>query len=482
MPSEAHPACDTTMAPVTLSFRGREIEDEYQNWYFNISIRYVRWGLLGALAMFVVFGFLDWSLNANVTAVHRLMLVRYGLICPMIVGLYGFTFSRYFRRHIQLYLSVATVFSGIGILALTHLAVSSARYSYYAGICLVIVYTSTVLRVRFLYMVAIVVSLSAAYVLSAVQLQTPFEILLNNVFFLLAFDGVGVGSGYLFEMYLRRIFLQMRKVEQQDRELRKQEELAESLLRNTLPAEVANELKSKGKVDPRYYDDVTVLFTDFKSFTLNTEGLPAEEIVARLNDYFCAFDMVMSKYGLEKLKTIGDSYMCVAGLPTHSESHAVDCVLAAFEILDEVAKRQLARKSNWTIRIGVHTGPVIGGVVGTRKFPFDIWGPSVNLASRMESTGEEGRVNISASTYEKVKDFFRCEYRGKISTKEHREYDMYFVTGVPDNLLAGSNGKVPEVFLHRYSSYFQKPLENFPDGLRFGDADSLSDGIGVGIS
>jgi class 3 adenylate cyclase len=479
----ANPDGDSTISPVTLSFRGREIEEAYRNWFFEISIHHIRRGLLGALALFIGFGFLDWSLNdANRSVIRELVLVRYGIICPMILALYLFTYASQFRRYIQEWLTIATIFSGIGILAITHIAVSAARYSYYAGICLVIVYTSTVLRVRFIYNVAVAVVLSTAYIISAVQLKTSFHMLLNNVFFLLSFDGVGVGSGYLYEIYLRKIFLQMRKVQEQDRELREQEQLAESLLLNTLPAEVAEELKANGKVEPRYYDDVTVLFTDFKSFSLNTEGLPAEVLVERLNDYFSAFDQVTTKYGIEKLKTIGDSYMCVAGLPTHSESHAVDGVLAAFEILDEVARRQLSRQCNWSIRIGLHTGPVISGVVGTRKFAFDIWGAAVNLASRMESTGEEGRVNISANVYEKVKDFFCCEYRGKISTKEHRMYDMYFVTGVQEGLLLGGNGQVPEAFMHRYNTYFKKELEHFPEGLRFGQANPSTDGIGIGIS
>jgi len=483
MAQEPRPACDTTFAPVTLSFRHCEIEEAYRNWYFEISLQYVRLGLLGALALFIFFGFLDWSLNgAQPEVVHRLWLVRYGLICPGIGLLYAFTYSRQFRPYMQISLSLGSVLSGIGILALSAMAVPQASHFYYAGICLTLVFTSTVLRVRFVYVIGTALVLTVAYGVSAIQVHTPFHVFLNNASFLLSFDAVGIASGYLYEVYLRRIFLQMRKVEEQDRELRRQEELAEGLLLNTLPAEVADELKSNGKVEPRYYDDVTVLFTDFKCFTLSTEGLPAEELVARLNDYFSAFDMVTKKYGIEKLKTIGDSYMCVAGLPTHSESHAVDCVLAAFEILDEVSQRQLARQSNWSIRIGLHSGPVISGVVGTRKFAFDIWGASVNLASRMESTGEEGRVNISATTYEKVKDFFCCEYRGKISTKERREYDMYFVNGVQDKLLIGGNGAVPEAFLHRYTTYFHKSLEHFPEGLRYGDANPSSDGIGIGIA
>jgi class 3 adenylate cyclase len=483
MPTEARPGFDTSITPVILSFRGREVEEEYLCWYFEKSLQYVRWGLLGACALFVFFGFLDWGLNeANPAIVHRLWLVRYGIICPTIGLLYAFTYSRHFQKYMQVSLALGSVLSGVGILLLSSLALSQARHFYYAGICLTLVYTSTVLRVRFVHVIVVAILLTVAYIVTAVKLGTPFHVFLNNVCFLLSFDVVGVASGYMYEIYLRRIFLQMRKVEEQDRELRLQEEVAEGLLLNTLPAEVANELKCKGRVEPRYYDDVTVLFTDFKAFTFNTEGLSAVDLVARLNDYFSAFDVVTEKYGLEKLKTIGDSYMCVAGLPTHSESHAIDCVLAAFEILDEVAKRQLTRESNWSIRIGLHTGPVVSGVVGTRKFAFDIWGASVNLASRMESTGMEGRVNISASTYEKVKDFFCCEYRGKISTKEHREYDMYFVNGVHDKLLLGGNGPVPEAFLHRYQTYFQRPLEYFPDGLRFGEISPSSDGIGIGLS
>ena len=165
------------------------------------------------------------------------------------------------------------------------------------------------------------------------------------------------------------------------------------------------------------HEDVTILFTDFKSFTLSTEELAADDLVRRLNDYFTAFDEVTSSYGLEKLKTIGDSYMCVCGLPTHVSSHAVDALLAAFDMLHEVKKRQCGGGPPWSIRIGLHTGPVISGVVGIRKFAFDVWGESVNFASRMESSGTPDRINISASTYMKVKDFFWCESRGKVLTK-----------------------------------------------------------------
>lgn len=246
-------------------------------------------------------------------------------------------------------------------------------------------------------------------------------------------------------------------------ETRKQQDLAESLLLNVLPAEVANELKQKGAVDPRYHEDVTILFTDFQGFTLSTEKLAAEELVKALHDYFTAFDNVVQSYGLEKLKTIGDSYMCVAGLPERRASHAVDAVLAAFEIVAEVRRGHGKGLPPWSIRVGVHTGPVVSGVVGIRKFAFDIWGESVNFASRMESSGLPNRVNLSASTFTRVKDFFDCEYRGKVPTKEGRDFDMYFALGALPAF--SESGDVPRAFGTRYRTYFQRELATFPRSL-----------------
>jgi class 3 adenylate cyclase len=244
------------------------------------------------------------------------------------------------------------------------------------------------------------------------------------------------------------------EIEQQNAEIRKQQELAETLLLNVLPQSVAAELKEKGAVDPRYHDDVTVLFTDFQGFTLSTENLAAEELVSSLHEYFTAFDKVIHCHGLEKLKTIGDSYMCVAGLPERRASHAVDALLAAFEIIEEVRSAHARGLPPWSVRIGVHTGPVISGVVGIRKFAYDIWGESVNFASRMESSGSPNRVNLSAATYSKVKDFFECEPRGKVATKEGREFEMYFAVGPVPAL------NTAEAFAARYAKYFQRePFE-----------------------
>ncbi|HLG99116.1 MAG TPA: adenylate/guanylate cyclase domain-containing protein [Bryobacteraceae bacterium] len=258
-----------------------------------------------------------------------------------------------------------------------------------------------------------------------------------------------------------------RALEQRHKEVEQQKKISESLLLNILPGEVADELRVKGMVSPKYFEDVTILFTDFVGFTLSTEKLAAEELVELLHDYFTAFDQIVSRYKLEKMKTIGDSYMCISGLPVRNPAHPVDMVMAAFEMLHEVQLRQQRESARWKVRIGIHTGPVIAGVVGINKFAFDIWGDTVNYSSRMESSGEANRINLSERTYSRVKDFFACEYRGKVITKEKRELDMYFANGILPALLNGP-GQIPPAFTRRYSVYFQKDPPAFPAFLNDG--------------
>jgi class 3 adenylate cyclase len=193
-------------------------------------------------------------------------------------------------------------------------------------------------------------------------------------------------------------------------------------------------LKEKGSAEAQLIDHVTVLFTDFKGFTAYSEKLSPKELVRDIHECFSAFDQIMGKYGMEKIKTIGDSYMAAGGLPTPNTTHATDAVNAALEIRQFIAegktKKMAMGAPYFEIRIGIHTGPVVAGIVGVKKFAYDIWGDTVNTASRMESSGDEGQVNISGSTYELVKDQFKCNYRGKIEAKSKGMIDMYFVESV----------------------------------------------------
>jgi len=224
-----------------------------------------------------------------------------------------------------------------------------------------------------------------------------------------------------------------KKVELRTAEVVAEKKKSDDLLLNILPEEVAEELKAKGSADAKQFDEVTVMFTDFKGFTQISEKLTPTELVAEIHTCFKAFDSIIEKYNIEKIKTIGDSYMCAGGLPVTNTTNAVDVVNAALKIQQfmqqHLQHRKAEGKEPFEIRIGVHTGPVVAGIVGVKKFAYDIWGDTVNIASRMESSGEAGKVNISSGTYELVKGEFKCEHRGKIKAKNKGEIDMYFVNG-----------------------------------------------------
>jgi class 3 adenylate cyclase len=216
--------------------------------------------------------------------------------------------------------------------------------------------------------------------------------------------------------------------------LDKQNEEIEGLLLNILPAEVANELQHEGYATPQNYESATVLFTDFKGFTQISSGLLPHELIAELNSYFNEFDDIIGKHNLEKIKTIGDAYMCAGGIPSANTTHAIDAVEAGLAIQQYIARKNEKRKADgqvpWELRVGIHTGPVVAGVVGRKKYAYDIWGDAVNIASRMESNGEAYKVNISQATYKLVKDKFKCVARGKIGVKGAGEKKMYFVEGL----------------------------------------------------
>jgi class 3 adenylate cyclase len=208
----------------------------------------------------------------------------------------------------------------------------------------------------------------------------------------------------------------------------------DALLANILPKNTADELMAKGKVTKTKYNFVTVLFSDIQGFTRIAEEMNPEVLIDELDKFFFHFDSVVEKFRIEKIKTIGDAYMCAGGIPEKNRTNPVEVIMAALEMQEYMKKLKeasLAKGSKyWDIRIGIHTGTVIAGVVGHTKLSYDIWGDTVNIASRMESSGEAGKINISGATYEFVKEFFVCEYRGKMPVKYKGELDMYFVKGI----------------------------------------------------
>jgi class 3 adenylate cyclase len=227
-------------------------------------------------------------------------------------------------------------------------------------------------------------------------------------------------------------------------DLIKEKEKTETLLSNVLPKNTADELMAKGKATKIKYNFVTVLFSDIQGFTKIAEETNPEVLIDELDKFFFYFDSVVEKYGIEKIKTIGDAYMCAGGSPERNRTNPVEVILAALEMQQYMAKMkntsEIEGMKFWDIRIGIHTGTVVAGVVGQKKLSYDIWGDTVNTASRMESSGDAGKINISGTTYEFVKDFFVCEHRGKMPVKYKGELDMYFVNGIVDNLKDEHNG------------------------------------------
>jgi class 3 adenylate cyclase len=253
-------------------------------------------------------------------------------------------------------------------------------------------------------------------------------------------------------------WLKSKKIEEQRKELKSDKEKIDKLLLNILPQPVAEELKEHGYVKPVFYKAATIVFTDFVGFTKITEKLTPDQLVQELDDVFSQFDRVMDKYGLEKLKTIGDSYMYAGGVPVINNTHEIDAVMGALGIQAFIEKINEEKKRHgrliFEIRIGINTGPLMAGVVGEKKFVYDVWGDSVNLASRMESSGERGRINISESTYMRIKDFFETEYRGQIMAKNKGAIDMYFVERIKKELSSDGAGLKPnELFWNMYRSH-----------------------------
>lgn len=232
-----------------------------------------------------------------------------------------------------------------------------------------------------------------------------------------------------------------KKVEERTHELAGEKERSNALLQRTddlllniLPAPIAEQLKNNERAGAKTYSLVTVMFVDFRNFSGISEKVSAELLVSELDYCFSAFDGIVQKHGIEKIKTVGDAYICAAGLPSLSYTHAVDTINAAIEMLDFLQARKTEKEARKEIafeaRVGIHSGPVVAGIVGVKKFSYDIWGDTVNTAARMEQNSETGRVNISQTTYDLASDYFDCVYRGEISAKNKGLLRMYFVDGV----------------------------------------------------
>ena len=220
-------------------------------------------------------------------------------------------------------------------------------------------------------------------------------------------------------------------VAERTKSLENEKQRSRNLLLNILPRETADELLAKGSAQPQVFKSATVLFADFVGFTRLASDLSPQEVINILNECFSAFDEICDKHRLERIKTIGDAYMCVGGAPRENDTNAVDAVHAAWEIMEWMedwnARRISENLPEWNLRIGIHTGELVAGVIGKKKFAYDVWGDTVNTASRLESHSEAGKINLSREMYDQVKGLYTCTYRGEVQVKNIGKVPMYYV-------------------------------------------------------
>lgn len=414
--------------PFTLEFRDKSREEDYINSFLTDYARNSK--LVIAIAIFLGF----------ITDLSRKQDAIAALVSNSSVFIFGFLFI--FFSYIKLFRNIFNILTFSCNLVFSYLAVTDVIKEDGSSLEVLQIIICFTIFPRSYFKYSIIANLFTiglySYFTQDIQIDSR-NVLAEVLFFLSITVYVGLAA-YLKEYANRNDYLTNQRIAEQ-------EEKSNQLLLNILPAEVANELKKTGSVKPVLYENVSILFTDFKGFTKIAEKLKPEELLKELDGFFFQFDEIAKRYNLEKLKTIGDAYMCAGGIPIQNSTHAIDACLAALEIIEFMRQIKEIKASlnlpSWEIRIGIHSGSVVGGVIGKTKFAYDIWGDTVNLASRMESSGDVMRLNISDKTYELIKDLFDCEYRGELEAKNKGKVKMYFVNGIKSELSVGGEGRVP---------------------------------------
>jgi len=380
-------------APGRLRF-APDLEPAFAEDHFVRSLAFIRFAIILAIALYAAFGVLDLFIVPDVAG--SIWIVRYAIVCPVALAVLGFTFTHRFKLIAQPILSGLAALCGLGIVAMVAIANPSASALYYAGLLLVIPWAYSVLRLRFVYATAAAATILVGYEVVAIWVKhTPPDILVNNNFFFLSSVIVGVAAGYTIERGMRAEFLQRRLI---DRERHR----SDTLLQNILPQAIIDRLKARGEGGTgrrlaEALDEVTVLFADAVGFTVQAGKTPADDLVAALDGLFSRFDALADRYGLEKIKTIGDAYMAVAGAPEPHPDHAEAAADMALAIIEELEDARWPSGDPILWRVGIASGPVVAGVIGQRKFAYDLWGDTVNLASRLQSHGQPGRILVSES-------------------------------------------------------------------------------------
>jgi adenylate cyclase len=403
-----------------------DLEKDYRTDYNLKIMRISRPGTILAILTYLSFWILDWFVLPQ--AYLDIWLVRIVGILSMAI-LLGISYTSWYKRYVTELFTIACLLVNLSVVisfALTH--PNEIVYNLYYITLIFVILGAPMLGLPFLAEIILSAITLAAYLLAAIYIQHMLAapastgLLIGCAFFLLGAIAIGIVGAYFGEINNRRDFLQRLVIEQEHAR-------SENLLLNILPAPVAERLK-RGETIADYYPSVSVLFADIVNFTPLSASMTPVELVDLLNQVFSYFDSLVEKYDLEKIKTIGDCYMAASGLPTPRPDHAQALVKMALEIQAYFAHQRFQGDKQLAFRIGIHSGPLVAGIIGKKKFIYDLWGDSVNTASRMEAHGKQGTIQITKATFDLIKDDYRCKPLGKIDVKGKGEMEVWSV----DNL------------------------------------------------
>jgi class 3 adenylate cyclase len=405
------------MHRLTLRFQGEQ-ESAFMAEYARESVGQVRIALGVAIGLFVIFGVID-MIVLGIGA--RVLWFRYGVAAFLLVGL-AFTFSRHFEPVFQEVTATCALVTGLGLVAIV-LVEPVGRDFHHRGVLLLIVAAYTFVRLRLVYAAGVAFLTTVGYNVGELLVgDSPLGAILRTNLYLVTANVIGMVACYGIEFYTRRDFLQRQL-------LKAEEQQVEDLLLNVLPEPVCARLKQERAWMAESFSEATILFADIAHFTELAAHVTAEEVVALLNRVFSAFDELVEKHQVEKIKTIGDAYMVVGGVPVTRPDHAEAVAELALDMLDAVRRLNIVRDEPLRLRLGIHTGPVVAGVIGTKKFSYDLWGDAVNTASRMESHGLTDAIHVTRSTYERLRSRYVLQRRGVIEVKGKGEMVTYLLLG-----------------------------------------------------
>jgi guanylate cyclase len=404
--------------PLTLKFRSRDMEAEYWSRFEQRMRRRTLVAVGIVLVLYGIFGFLDpWIVPEIVPQAWTIRGMVFGL-CVLLMLL---TRTRLFARAHQAILLSLPLLGGLGILVMIALGGETGRLLYYVGLILAIIWTMLFADLNFILAAAASAYLIAGYEIIALFISPlPLPVIVNNTFFLVGAFVMSASAGYTVKRAARVNFQQSLVIEHERHK-------SETLLLNILPREISEILKSGSGSLARRYDQASILFADIVGFTSLSALMGAEETVEFLNRAFSHFDSLVEKYDLEKIRTIGDNYMVAAGVPRPCPGHARSLALMALDMRAYAESSGEPAPGRLRLRIGINTGPVVAGVIGRKKFQYDIWGDAVNIASRMESQGLPGEIQITKTTRDLIKDEFRCRHRGRLQIKGVGAMETYLL-------------------------------------------------------